>query len=193
MSAAVAADDAVAVEAVLAAGFDPDASLTGISGTRAIHVAILNRSLNAIAVLGSYGADLDVPLSGQVDTPVAWAANGGMADLVVALLSAGADPSLLPTDTSWGPTHYAGYDGDVDMLEVLVGAGVDMEIPDPHGYTALHFACATGSMAAVQFLIESGADADAVADNGFTPADSAADRNQTEVLAYLASLGYEPS
>lgn len=71
-------------------------------------------------------------------------------------------------------------------------AGVEVDIPDNDGYTALHFAAAAGSLEAVRYLVDAGADTSAVADNGFTPADSAADRDQTAVLDLLAALGAMP-
>lgn len=188
LAAAVGANDATRVAQLLEQGADPNANVGRVGTTFAVDIAVELGSVDVIAMLAEAGANLDAVSSGNPDTPVARAANIGNPELVSALVLAGADPALLPGPTSWGPTHYGGYAGDVAVLAALLDAGVDPDIPDNDGYTALHFAAATGSLEAVRLLVEAGADPKAVAGNGFTPADSAADRNQAETLAYLEGL-----
>jgi ankyrin repeat protein len=193
LARAIGQDDAAAVSLLLTAGADPNANLSTVGTTFAVDIAVASRALSVFAALADHGADLDALSGSNVDTPVARAASMGDAEVVAALIEAGADPTVLPTRTSWGPTHYAGYNGDLEVLGALVDAGVDLDISDNDGYSALHFAAATGSLEAVRFLVEAGADPEAVADNGFTPADSAADRDQDNVLAYFAGLGIAPA
>lgn len=193
LAAAVGDNDAARVTELIEAGVDPNANLSPVGTTYAIDIAVSRRSLDVIPVLVEHGAELNGVGGGSVDTPVARAAQAGDGELAAALIAAGADPSVLPTDTSWGPTHYAGYDGNVEVLTALVEAGADPDIRDNHGYTALHFAAATGSLPAMEYLVAAGADLTVVADDGFTPADSAADRNQVAALEYLESLGHTPT
>jgi ankyrin repeat protein len=48
--------------------------------------------------------------------------------------------------------------GRVDLLEGLIKAGIDPDVRDVHGYTALILAAYNGQLQAVDFLIAKGAD-----------------------------------
>ncbi len=86
------------------------------------------------------------------------AAREGKGEMVRYLLQRGADTegtSLLCDETA---LQAAAMRGDVDILEMLVAAGADINHRDCNGQTALMHACEKGEQAAVEFLLTRGAD-----------------------------------
>jgi ankyrin repeat protein len=189
LAQAIGENDPDAARAAIERGADASAPVGEGPDSAPLEVAVLLGSSAVVPVLVEAGADPDAVAPGRVGTLVARAAAANDLDMVAALIEAGADPALMPDETSWGPTLYGGYTGDTELLGLLFDLGVDLDIRDHHGYTALHIAAATGRMSTVTFLLDLGADPAAVADNGFTPADSAADRGHDDVAEFLRGLG----
>jgi ankyrin repeat protein len=101
------------------------------------------------------------------DTPLHVAAAGYRVEIGRALLEAGADPNAAKNHRRSRPLHYAA-DGrcgnanwsperQVAMIQILLGAGAEIDAPDANGATALHRAVRTRSAAAVQALLAAGA------------------------------------
>ena len=55
------------------------------------------------------------------------------------------------------------------IVEFLITNGVNLEITDEWGYTALHIACYNKHLAIAEFLIRNGANLDAINNYGKTP------------------------
>ena len=77
---------------------------------------------------------------------------------------------------------------DSDLVQVLIGAGADIEVKDGSGCSPLHTACEKGELAIVQMLVEAGADVRVVDDRGNTCLLLAADHGHTETVRYLVNL-----
>eukprot|EP01046_Picozoa_sp_COSAG06_P027021 COSAG06_NODE_2361_length_7004_cov_49.479218_5_plen_388_part_00 len=97
----------------------------------------------------------------QVERMGVAAAGEGDAAEVRACLEAGADPNA-PDPENYGRTamHRAAVEGQsVEVLEVLRGAGAEVDTADRNGYTPLMDAAAGGATGAVvRWLLEQGAD-----------------------------------
>ena len=100
--------------------------------------------------------DVNAP---QVDgtTALHWAANFDDADLVKALLAAGANPRV---SNRYGitPLSQACENGNAQIVEMLIKAGADVNAPHAEGETPLMTASRTGNPAAIKVLLDNGAD-----------------------------------
>jgi len=74
---------------------------------------------------------------------------------------------------------------DVDALQSWYNAGVDFNVADYNGRTALHVAVAHGLSDHVTYLLAHGADPRAVDINGVTPLDEAHKRCLNDIVAQL--------
>lgn len=83
----------------------------------------------------------------------------------------------------------AAEQGNLNKVKELVNAGVNINIADDTGHTALHFAARTGRLPIVKFLIEKGANINAQSKFFETPLRQAQKFNKTEVINYLQSQG----
>ena len=60
-----------------------------------------------------------------------------------------------------GPIHEAAVAGDVELMEMLIANGADVDERDVHGYTPLHLAIQEGYTDMAKTLIANGADVNA--------------------------------
>jgi ankyrin repeat protein len=99
------------------------------------------------------------------------------------LLSRGADKDAAATATGWTPLHAASAGGHEETLQVLLGAGVPIDVRDAEGNTPLHLAAARGHEECSRMLIERGADRAARNADDRTPADLAAPGDTRRLLS----------
>ena len=205
------------MEALLEAGADPDVRTRkhlwymsynhccseSVDGATPFWRAAYATDVEAMKLLRAYGADPNVP------TRAPEPRRRRNAD------EAAPDPSGLPPVEPGGPgvwpIHAAsgvGYgegfesnahrhvpDGWLPSVRYLVEEiGVDVNIRDHEGYTALHHAAARGDTEMVRYLVEQGADVMVVSRRGQTTADMANGPYQRtlpfpETLALLEGLG----
>ncbi|AKC86936.1 ankyrin repeat domain-containing protein [Pseudoxanthomonas suwonensis] len=92
----------------------------------------------------------------------------GNEQLALDLFLQGADP-FAAADGGDPPLSLAVRLGWLRLLEALLDAGVDREVRDGHGMTALHLAAALGRESALKRLVAQGASPDARAADGQTP------------------------
>lgn len=74
----------------------------------------------------------------------------------------------------------------VEVAQLLLEAGADVNASAAGGYTPLHLAASNGKRDIVTLLLEHGADREARCDQGKTAADYARERGHVEVVAILA-------
>jgi ankyrin repeat protein len=84
------------------------------------------------------------------------------------------------------PLHVAAVWGDVDAIELLMGAGADVNARGEFGHTPLHEASAQNKLEAVRVLMAWGADLVIKNDWGQTPREAAALAGNSEIEKELA-------
>ncbi|CAM6116455.1 unnamed protein product [Calypogeia fissa] len=87
-------------------------------------------------------------------------------ELVKILLSAGANPTAMDVQRGQTALHAAAIANDVEMVKIILEAGVDVDVRDIHTTTPLHVALARGSKACVGLLLERGANCNLQDDEG---------------------------
>jgi len=100
-------------------------------------------------------------------TPLNLACERGQAGIVDFFLKKGADPYLGDNENSM-PIHLAAISGSLESIDLLLKHGVDINIQDDNGMSALLFALSRRSWAAPH-LIEKGADINLRSNNGWSP------------------------
>lgn len=71
------------------------------------------------------------------------------------------------------PLHVAVVQNDLEAIQLIVGAGGDINAAGEEGYAPLHEAVEQGSVDAVHLLLELGASMNTINSNGHTPYDLA--------------------
>ena len=123
----------------------------------------------------------------------------GLADAVLmgdlesarALIDAGIDIQELDTRPGIAggngrrPLNHAALRNNVEMIDLLLDAGAEINKPNNSGFTPLHHAAEAGSVDAARRLIERGADLTLITRGAATPRDIAEITNHPEVLKVL--------
>ena len=101
------------------------------------------------------------------------AAREGDADRVRELLDAGADVNVRNADKQrlqYTPLHWAAYYGHLEIAEILISRGADLDADDPYYSTPLYLAAEQGYPEVVEFLISKGAKVNVKSSrSGYTP------------------------
>lgn len=98
---------------------------------------------------------------GDGATALHWAAANGDAEMVKALLAAGANVNAATRDGAITPLMMACQSGDADVVEALLSGGASANTAKANGTTALMMAAASGSPFAVKALLDHGAEINA--------------------------------
>ena len=84
----------------------------------------------------------------------------------------------------------ASYAGDIDTIQEIIAAGVDKDVRNAFGDTALHVAIFQSNLAVVKLLLDSGFDPNArVTKNGNTPLHNAVAANNINAARLLLQYG----
>ena len=106
------------------------------------------------------------------------AAREGDADRVRKLLDAGADVNVRNADKQrlqYTPLHWAAHFGHLEIAELLISRGADLDAEDPAYSTPLYLAAEEGHPKVVEFLISKGAEVNVkTSKSGDTPLHRAA-------------------
>jgi ankyrin repeat protein len=172
--AAVNGNDAI-VRLLLDAGADANTTVT--QGQTVLMVASRTGNPDAVRALLDKGANVNARETQLGETALMWAASENHAAAAALLIQRGADINArsstitFPKDRfglegvltilphgSWTPLMYAGRDGGVDVVPVLVKAGADVNAVDPDGTTPLMLAIMNSHYDTANALLENGAD-----------------------------------
>lgn len=137
------------------------------------------------------------------DTPLILAAQHGHADIVAHLLERRADVTL-SNAVRWGPLHAAVVGGDERSVDLIIRAGVDLELhciastfDEQLGWffvgTPLHVSANWNRPSIARMMIMSGADMSASWIDRRTPLFYAAARGSTAVIDVLCDHGADPN
>lgn len=148
-------DDEDAVVRALRAGASAESS--DEDGTTALYLASVQDLPGAVRLLLAAGADPDRASGPEKgDLPLCGAACGGHAEVVGALLSAGAKPDL-SEEFGFTALRWAAGLGHARVAEALLAHGADPELPGPQGEVPLVVAARRGSVHTVRALLRHGA------------------------------------
>ena len=197
---AAADGDLGTVEALIAAGTDPNARMDGYP---ALQLAVRDGTVEVVEALLAAGADVNafgewVPGCCQDrDTALHQAVRywhmcddrtlefcSKRAKVIQVLLAAGADVDARDKLGGWTPLHGAANEGTwgeawnevVEVIEMLLVAGADPNARNKVGRTPLHLAADSSSLAVIAVLLDAGAEVDARDEDGRTPLHRAASR-----------------
>ena len=122
------------------------------------------------------------------ETALKLAAMNNSADVVNALLSAGAEINVKDSKNKTELMYAADYNQDVEVIKALLKAGADVNAKDTYNRTALMFAAKSNTAEVINTLIEAGAD-DVADSNGKTALIYAAQYNEPEAVEALINAG----
>ncbi len=157
--------------------------------------AAMRGDVAAVRTLIADGADVDAA-QGDGMTALHWAASNRDPGLAGVLLAAGADVGAGTRIGHYTPLHVAAQAGAGEVVEILLGAGADPEMPLTAGGGArpLHLAGASGDARSVAALVAAGADVDATEESwGQTALIFAASKGRTAVVRTLLEAGADPA
>jgi len=130
------------------------------------------------------GVVAQVLKNGVLDEELIFHSKIGDADIVGALIVAGADTNAAEDD-GWTALHWAAEGGYADIIKLLINAGADVNSRSVTGWTPLHSAACGGDVVATAVLLEAGADVNAIEDSGDTALGWAETFEETETARLL--------
>ena len=179
------------VEVLLRAGANVNyAGVAGWIGATPLWAASWEGSLESVEMLLKAGADVNIARTdadggsslydsieyedAETDTgssPLYAASRCGHANIVRALLAAGADVNKARLGTGETSLYASSFDGDPAIVKMLIDAGADLnKATTDNGMTPLYIASARNHFEVVEMLINAGADVNkARTDDGTTP------------------------
>ncbi len=174
------------VKQLLAEGAWVDSDV--LQGRTALCEAARNGYPNVVQLLLEHGAAVNAGIRPHADTPLMLASAGGHADVVKALLCAGARVEV-PFRLYGGPLAQAARGGHVEVMRLLLAAGADTEARGRLAETVLGDAAAAGQAGAVRLLLDHGANIEARRKDGKTPLHQAAAWGNAETVQLLLEAG----
>ena len=169
LAGAVVQEQVDVVRFLLDKGADPN--IPNKHGLTPLEHACGREKTNGLALaklLLARGASVNATnVTGFTITPLDWAISADNTELVKLLLDHGAIIGTTFLSAAAGR-------GDVDIAEILIAHGADVNAKDSGGNTALHAAAWDGRDEVVKLLLSKGAEADAKRSDGLTPLINAA-------------------
>lgn len=152
------------VRALLEGG--ANVSATSDAGDTALHFAAIEGHADCVRILIEEGkADIDTADRDHA-TALELATQYSRLDVIQVLLALDAAPECDPQ--GWPARYFAANQGQLDILECLLDAGVDIHITSPgvYGRTAAHAAALAGQETCLAALIRRGCDVNARSGEG---------------------------
>ncbi len=150
--AAIKRDNASALQATLARGFD--VNTRGPNGENGLSMALFQESDRVVQVLMAWPKTDINALNGKGESPLMLASLRGQEDVARRLLKKGADVNK----TGWTPLHYAASAAKLALISLLIENHAYIDAESPNGTTPLMMAALYGNGAAVDLLLQEGAD-----------------------------------
>lgn len=165
-----------------------DKNIRNMRGYTALALAATRSDPVVVETLLDY-VNVDTP-NNIGSTPLIIAAEGGKADMVIAMLKKNADwrPQNQDGDTAFSKAVIHGH---VSVVRALLNHGVEHHVAEGSKRTLLHVACSSGKTkpTMIDLLLEKGLQIDEQGDRGDTPLHNAARTGNTDVIRTLLNLG----
>ncbi|MDN5835963.1 MAG: ankyrin repeat domain-containing protein [Nitrosospira sp.] len=167
---------------LLAKGADPNTPDEG--GNTLLMVAIRHKNTKLADLLIDAGAKLTLR-NKFGETAIMLASYNGLRDIVEKLYVKGAEIN----HNGWNPLIYAATNGHANIVELLLGGGVQIDATSENGTTALMMAARGNHSDAVKVLLKNGADPNIRNESGGTALKWALARNYDDVAELLKNSG----
>ncbi|MFQ5639980.1 MAG: ankyrin repeat domain-containing protein [bacterium] len=151
---------------------------------------MLARDPETVRLLADAGANINASSTLFKKTMLGWAASGGNADIVKALIEAGADVNA--KDEIGGTALSAAVMAKpprIDIIKILINAGADPDIGLFLDQPFLVWASMVGNVDVIKALIDAGADVNVRNKKGATPLMAAVAARQKEAVKLLIDSG----
>ncbi len=103
-------------------------------------------------------------------------------------LERGGDPNAI-TGNGWTVIHYAAWNGNKEMVELLFAKGADINAKTSNGDTVFHYGVYSGNKELVAFLLTKGADINAMTNYGYTSLYYAVMSENKDMVEFLLNKG----
>jgi ankyrin repeat protein len=210
LSEAAGAGNPAIIEALLASGA-PAGTLTTKDGETVLMTAARGGNLDAVKILVSHGADVNAKEDYRNQTALMWAAAERHPEVVKFLLDHGADWKVqttvrngrmpkLSAASSVTPMavggltalHFSAREGDVDSARIMLDAGVDVNIVDGDGTSALTAAIMNKQYTFAKFLLDRGANPNVADSRGRAALYAAIDMRNEDYSALPSRKAEDP-
>ncbi len=184
---AVRDDDLASAKSMIAQGADLNVSEPAI-GFTPIAISIIRENQEMFNILFEAGADITT-IDKQENTLLHHAAMSNQHEIAEILLSKESiDLEHRRDQFGFTPLLTAAFEGHVEMVELLIAHGANIEAEDNWKDTPINVAAWNGQLAVVETLIALGANPDAQNTSGNNALDHAKNQNHEEVETFLASI-----
>ncbi len=174
MSEAALVGSAPVIRALLKAGVDPNSP--NPEGETALMLVVRTGQTDAAELLIATGADVNAKERWAGQTALMWASAQLQPQMVSLLLANGAEVNARSAVREWTrkvsseprpkelaqggltPLMFAARSGCIECAELLLGAGAEIDLPDPYGVTPLLVATLNLQNDFAAYLVEKGAD-----------------------------------
>jgi ankyrin repeat protein len=157
------------VRLLLKAGAKPNTPIA--TGETPLMTCAKTGTVEGVKMLVEFGAEVNASEPSQSQTALMWAIAEHHPGVVAALIGAHADVKAL-TKQGFAPIHFAARVGDLESVQLLLTAGVDVDALTVGGagagYTPLMIATLRAQVDVATYLLDHGADPNTQA-AGFTP------------------------
>ncbi|KAF4523008.1 hypothetical protein B566_EDAN007438 [Ephemera danica] len=127
------------------------------------------------------------PAEEFVQIPLMVASWGNATDIVRMLLDSGADPNVRDTKFRFSALHYAAQNGNIEIAELLLNKGANIEAANIGGATPLLTAIWWDRQNFVEFLLNRGANVNARTNSGYTAPQIAGRHGSNSIARLLAA------
>ena len=162
---------------LLEAGADKDAANN--LGITALHSAAESGHIEVVKLLLAAGADKD-----KADSEERTALHRTIRK-IAALLAYDAERDATNSDSTSRTAYVAAPSSELEIVQLLLEAGVDQNVADSSGRTVLHLAAEQGLLEVAKLLLEAGTEKDASDDAKMTALRLAAVHGHLEVVKLL--------
>ncbi|KAK7807299.1 hypothetical protein U0070_016671 [Myodes glareolus] len=120
------------------------------------------------------------------------AVESGQIDVLKLLLQHGANVNGFHSMCGWNSLHQASFQGNAEIIKLLLKSGADRECQDDFGITPLFVAAQYGKLESLNILMSSGANINCQALDKATPLFIAAQEGHIKCVELLLSGGADP-